>query len=350
MVIVFLFVLITSVLCQRPPHARPPPEQLNYDCFADKDLPKFSPSLDPSTTRNLYCPQSDTTYYLVGRWILGFSAYYPNIVINAPVVGSGVAGPCLANGTCELSIIGREVLLPELDIFKYHWGYEPFEFPVAGGSYAALAFTDAMTVMVHPSNPLNELTFAQFDAIFSKTRFRRYTSDITTWGQLGLTGDYQYENINLIGVTVPNGFEYFLNRTILLGGNWKDTIVTRDTVFELATMVAEDPYSIGYTGLAFLNATVKQLALSSDGGWPYTGDSVFYRPDKLDVCLRGYPLSRLIYLYTNKQPGQLLDPVIKEFLNYILSYEGQKAVQDDMIFLPLTTTVVEDLRDELMLC
>jgi len=349
--LIIVVCLTSHVLCQpRPPRERPPADQLNYDCLADLDLPEYQPTLDPNTSASLYCPQSDTTYYLVSRWILAFSKYYPRIVINAPVIGSGIAGPCLADNSCQLSIIAREVLLSELALFVNAWGYQPFEFPVAGGSYAALAFTDAMTVMVHPSNPLTKITFAEFDAVFSTTRNRRHITDITKWGQLGLTGEWENQDIRLYGAQIPNGFEYFLNRTFLLGGTWKTNIVTRPTVFELATLVSLDRYSMGYTGLAFINATVNKLALSVDGGWPYNLDESYVYPDKLDVCTRKYPLSRLIYLYTNKRPGQDLDPTIKEFLNFILSYEGQKAVEDDMIFLPLPMRVVTQLRAQLGLC
>jgi phosphate transport system substrate-binding protein len=145
----------------------------------------------------------------MSRWILDFSQYYPNIVINAPIVGSG-AGPCLTNGTCDMSIIGREILIAEETPFIDKFGYKPFELPLAGGSYAALSFTDAMTVMVHPTNPLKQLTFAQFDAIYSTTRYRNYPKDIMTWDQLGLTGSpWTGQPIHLIGVQIPNGFENF---------------------------------------------------------------------------------------------------------------------------------------------
>jgi len=248
-----------------------------------------------------------------------------------------------------MSIIGREMLLAEEIPFVQTWKYKPLEVPIAGGSYAALAYTDAMTVMVHPSNPLSEITFAEFDAIFSSTRNRRYIQDITTWGQLGVTGNLADKEIHLYGVASPNGFEYFLNRTILLGGHWKLNITTRSTVFELATLVARDPQAIGYTGLAYLNATVKQLGLSSEGGWPYTsfGPYSYYTSAKASVCRREFPLSRLIYLYANKRPGQGLNPLILEFLNYLLSYEGQKAVEEDMIFLPLPLHVVMNVRKQL---
>jgi phosphate transport system substrate-binding protein len=283
------------------------------------------------------------------RWLKGFSQYYPNIVISVPVFGSQIAGPCLANNSCNMSVVSREMLLTEQANFMNAWHYKPFEVPIAGGSFAALGWTDGMTVMVHPSNPLYQLNYAQFDAIFSTTRNRLYLEDITIWGQLGIRGAMANQPIHLYGVSVPNGFEYYLNRTILLGGLWKSNIQTEKTVFELATLVSEDPLAMGYTGLAYLNASVKLLALSQEGSWPYAGslDEVYFTPDKVYVCSREYPLSRLIYLYANKNPSGELNPLILEFLNYILSYEGQKDVEDDMIFLPLPLKVVLKLRQQL---
>jgi phosphate transport system substrate-binding protein len=141
---------------------------------------------------------------------------------------------------------------------------------------------------------------------------------------------------------------FFLNRTILLGGTWKSNIITRPTVFELATLVSQDPLAIGYTGLSFLNASVNLLSLSQEAEWPYlVTQQYFLDPTKTNVCERLYPLSRLIYLYTNVIPGKPIDPVILEFLDYILSYQGQKAVQDDMIFLPLPLVIVTQLRNSL---
>jgi len=138
-----------------------------------------------------------------------------------------------------------------------------------------------------------------------------------------------------------------LNRTILLGGTWKKNIVTRPTVFELATLVSEDPFSLGYTGLAFLNATVNLLEIS-DGNWPYIQPlGRYFGPTKAAVCQRTYPISRLIYLYANKPAGKSLSPIIREFLNYVLSFEGQKCAEDTKVWTPLPLEIVLTLRSEI---
>ncbi len=69
----------------------------------------------------------------------------------------------------------------EIDQFEGKYGYKPTQLRT---SY------DALAVYVNKDNPLDKLTLAQVDAAFSKTRRRGYKQNVTTWGQLGLTGDW----------------------------------------------------------------------------------------------------------------------------------------------------------------
>jgi phosphate transport system substrate-binding protein len=60
---------------------------------------------------------------------------------------------------------------------------------------------------------------------------------------------------------------------------------------------------------------------------------------------RSYPLFDRIYVYTDRAPGQPLDPKIHEFLRFVLSREGQAEVMRDGKYLPLTAAVaVAQLR------
>ncbi|GIX08117.1 MAG: hypothetical protein KatS3mg115_2520 [Candidatus Poribacteria bacterium] len=65
----------------------------------------------------------------------------------------------------------------ERDAFEEKYGYKPTEIRVA---------IDGLAVYVHKDNPLQGLTLAQVDAIFSKTRKRGYPKDIRVWGELGV--------------------------------------------------------------------------------------------------------------------------------------------------------------------
>ena len=60
-----------------------------------------------------------------------------------------------------------------------------------------------------------------------------------------------------------------------------------------------------------------------------------------NVMNGSYPLARFLYVYINKKPGQPLDPLVKEFVKFILSKEGQELVVKDG-YLPSPTAVVEE--------
>lgn len=329
--IVLIGIAAASVQAQtKPPHARPKPE--SFHASVDSDLHRYEPV--GHIGGSLRAVQSDTTPGLVDLWIKGFAKYHPDVSIKADIEGSGAAGPSLTNKTADFGIIAREMMPKEELPFEEKFGYKPLEIAVAGGSYRSLAFTDALTFFVHRDNPLERLSFAQLDAIYSKTRNRKH-EDITTWGQLGLTGDWSDKPIHLVGVKEPNGFEYFLRLRVLKGGDWKDGITVRETVHPLAPLVAADRFAIGYAGFSYLTDGVKTLAVAEEDSGPY------YMGTFDEVAAQKYPLSRVIYVYANRVPGKPLDSKLREFVSYILSEQGQQAVVQDGIFLPLPSAVAQ---------
>jgi phosphate transport system substrate-binding protein len=112
-------------------------------------------------------------------------------------------------------------------------------------------------------------------------------------------------------------------------GEWRDGINYEKLVFPVARHAEQDRYAIGYSGSAYVDAAVKILALSEHSRAPY------YPPSYENVARAAYPLSRLIYLNVNRAPGRPLNPVLAEFLRFVLSREGQQIVRDQAIYLPL---------------
>jgi phosphate transport system substrate-binding protein len=55
-----------------------------------------------------------------------------------------------------------------------------------------------------------------------------------------------------------------------------------------------------------------------------------------NVRARIYPLYGQEFWYIRRESGRPIDPKVKEYLRYVLSREGQDAVQRDAHFLPLT--------------
>ena len=106
----------------------------------------------------------------------------------------------------------------------------------------------------------------------------------------------------------------------------------------MAKNVAADRYSIGYSGLAYTDAPVKIIPLvEKDGDAPQA-------PTYENVALATYPLSRLVYFNTNKAPGKPLNPVMEEFLRFVLSREGQQVVLEHARYVPLRATQANAAR------
>ena len=85
----------------------------------------------------------------------------------------------------------------------------------------------------------------------------------------------------------------------------------------------------GYSG-------VKVISLSKTADGP----AVALTP--ANVSNRSYPLIRDAYIYVDKPPGRPMDPKVREFLRFVLSRQGQEAVQRDGKYLPLTAAVVRE--------
>ncbi|MHC4322337.1 MAG: PstS family phosphate ABC transporter substrate-binding protein, partial [Planctomycetota bacterium] len=67
-----------------------------------------------------------------------------------------------------------------------------------------------------------------------------------------------------------------------------------------------------------------------------------YKEAVIENVLDGsYPLARFLYIYVNKKPGKPLDPLILEFVKYILSKEGQEVVIKDG-YIPLPASVIKE--------
>ena len=274
--------------------------------------------------------ESNTVTDLARAWIENFTKIYPDVKISIDIGGSGQGGPRLTNGTADFGFIAREMMGREETPFVDKFGYHPLAIAVAGGSFKVKAFTDAVGFIVNKDNPLSEISFPQLDAMYSLTHSRGIRKPITTWGQLGLTGEWADKPIHLWGVEIPNGYDNFVNMHVLANGQWRGDIQTQPTVIPLSDKVTADKYAISYTGLAWNTSPgTKVLKLAEREGGPYI------EPTFDTIADQTYPLSRVIYIFVHQRPDQPLDPVLREFLLFALSYEGQEAVVHDAIFTPL---------------
>ena len=96
----------------------------------------------------------------------------------------------------------------------------------------------------------------------------------------------------------------------------------------LVQAVSEDTSAVGYSGIGYRTSGIKTVALARKAGEPYG------TTEPGDVYSGAYPLARFLYVYINKPPNRELDPLVREFLRYVLSFQGQQVVVKDG-YLPI---------------
>jgi phosphate transport system substrate-binding protein len=313
----------------------------------------LQPSLDPAlpvyvarpsgSLRGRYkAAASDVLPGQVRLWIKAFEQRYPGVRIDLePPYAGSLGAKELVKKTLDFVFVSRELRPDDIKDFHAAFGYDPLSVPVSGGSYRHYGFLDAVGVIVNRDNPLDKLTYAQLDAILSATRVHGGAA-ITTWGQLGLTGEWANKPIHVYAIKPWNGFEEFVRQRVLSlpgrRGEWRPDLNFAEVVFPIAGEVAKDRYAIGYTGMAYLDAPVKTLALATMDEGP------FYPPSYEAVATAKYPLSRLIFFNVNKAPSKPLPPAIEEFLRFVLSKQGQALVLKEGVFVPLRASQVQAAR------
>lgn len=270
---------------------------------------------------NLNSIGSDTLNNLMTLWAEGFRAIYPNVNIQIEGKGSSTAPPALIEGTAQLGPMSRAMKSSEIDQFEKKFGYKPTEIKVS---------VDALAVFVHKDNPVQGLTMAHIDSIFSKT-FKRGGQAITTWGAVGLPGDWANRPLSLYGRNSASGTYGFFKEQALKNGDYRDTVKEQPGSSAVVQGVGSDLSAIGYSGIGYKTAGVKAIALAEKEG-------KMFEPTLENSLSGDYPLARFLYVYVNKKPGAPLDTLTQEFVKFVLSKQGQEVVVKDGYF-PLPAQV-----------
>jgi phosphate transport system substrate-binding protein len=274
---------------------------------------------------------SDTMYPIMVKVASAFRQWQPDVKLAVQGGGSdaalksflqdqalirrGDADPHpkghMVSGSIALLASSRPLTSEERQGFQSRYGYEPTEVPVA---------VDTIAIYVNRGNPIQGLTLEEVDAIFGRDRKRGSPVDMTTWGQVGLKGEWEQQPINVYGRDAQSGTRTFFVNEVLLGGTFKPGVQEERGVALEILAISRDRLGIGYAGIGFQASTVRVVPLAEKAGMPYV------TPSAESAANGTYPLSRSLYLYVRKAPGFELEPVILEFLKFTNSRQGQEAV------------------------
>lgn len=290
----------------------------------DPELPNYTPV--QGVSGSLKSIGSDTMNNEMTLWAEGFLSMYPNVQIEIEGKGSSTAPPALVSGTSHFGPMSREMKGAEIDAFEKIYGYKPVGLPTS---------IDMLAVYAHKDNPIKGLSLPQVDAIFSKNRKGGYDKDITTWGDLGLEGEYAKAPISLYGRNAASGTYGYFKSVAMFKGDFKSSVKEQPGSSSVVQGVASDKFGIGYSGIGYKTADVIAIPLSTREG----GKIVSATPD--NAYTGEYPLARFLYMYVNHKPNSELDPVRREFIKYVFSKQGQLDVVKDGYF-PVTAPVARE--------
>ncbi len=291
--------------------------------LVDGDLKSYEKA--SGISGNLNSIGSDTLNNLMTLWAEKFNTVYPGVKVQIEGKGSGTAPPALIEGTAQLGPMSREMKAAEIDAFEKRFGYKPTPVKVA---------VDALAVFVHKDNPIKGLSLEQIDAIFSSTRKKGAAKDITTWGDLGLTGEWADKPISMYGRNSASGTYGFFKKVALDKGDFKNSVKEQPGSASVVQGISVDKYGIGYSGIGYMTSGVKAVPVAE------SGDS-FVDATADNAYSGDYPLARFLLVYLNKKPSETVDPMVKEFLRLIFSKEGQTAVVKDGYF-PISASLAQE--------
>jgi phosphate transport system substrate-binding protein len=328
-------------------------------------LPPYVPEQAVSGTLRLWGNDVLTRGRILEYWTAGFRRFQPGLALDFHLTSSAVAIPALVTGVADIGI-GRHILFMEQLGFERTYGHAPLEVEAMNGAFDVLGWNPAWVIVVNRSNPLSRFTVAQLDGIFGAERnggwvgttwhpefARGPEGNLRTWGQLGLTGEWRDRPIHVYSMPFQYGPSYMLDRLVLHGSEkWNEAIrqypqyVGADGQLvvgaqRLVDEIARDPAGIGWSAIGYLTPQTRAAAIAERPGGP------FIAPTIEAVQNRTYYFSDTNYFYLNREPGQPLDPRVREFMRYILSREGQADVVHDGKLLPLPAASVAVERAKL---
>ena len=303
---------------------------------------------------------------LMEVWQRGFARFHPKLRFEDNLYSSSVGIPGLIAGVADLAPMGRQALWDELKGFEREGAKggaegvgntEIVEIVMATGSYDVRGWSYALGIFVHRDNPITRLSIEQVDGILGARRdggwngltwdtsvARGPEKNLRTWGQLGLTGEWANKPIVVYGYNMKYHFNDEIDKKVLQGSSkWNESMRAFSNMAGLKAdgsltaggelimkALSADRYGIAYTGVPFQMSQTRPVALAARGTGHYVQLTLETVQD------RSYPLTRDVYYYLRREKGRPTDPKAREFLRYVLSREGQKAIQADGKYLPLT--------------
>ena len=246
---------------------------------------------------NISINGSTTVLPIAQKVAEAFMKEHPDVTISVSGGGSGNGIKALIDGTTDIADASRAMKDKEVKMAEEK-GAKSVEFVVA---------YDCIVPVVHPGNPIKNITVDQLKAI--------YKGEVKNWKELGGLD----KPIVVISRDTSSGtYEV-----------WEEKVMEKERVYPGAMLMASNGaivqtvsnniHAIGYIGVGYADSSVKTLTVNSIKG------------SKETTLNKKYPISRPLYMYTRTKPAG----DIKAFMDYVINKDkGQKLVEESG-FIPL---------------
>ena len=215
--------------------------------------------------------------------------YHPDVNISVSGGGSGNGLKALVDGTTQIATSSRQIKKEEEKLAASK-GVKPIAHAVA---------IDAIVPIVHPENPVSDLSIEQLSLI--------YQGKIRNWKELG------GKDMKIVVTSRDTSSGTY--------GAWQEKVLHRQRVAPTAQLqassgaivqiISKNRYAIGYIGISYLNKSIKALTVNGIEG------------NEKNALSGKYPIARPLYMYTAGTPKG----AVADYIKFVTGPEGQKIVQ-----------------------
>lgn len=200
--------------------------------------------------------------------------------------GSSIGIKSVGEGLDTLGMSSRDLKPEELEAY-------PYLMPIK-------VATDGIVVIVNPNNTIDSLSLSEIKDI--------YTGKITSWDQLGGTG-----NITVIGRDGASGTREFFHDYVMNKEDFTVNQLEKNSNNGVLKSIGQTPGGIGYISIGYVDQSIKPVMLETESG--------LVSPSLKNVETGAYPLSRSLYIIENQK--RIKTDEITNFVNYFFSNESQ---------------------------
>jgi ABC-type phosphate transport system substrate-binding protein len=324
------------------------------------DLPSYKPKEQVSGTirvSGLYLHDG----LIMDQWVKDFERFQPGAKVE--IVQHGT----VASGKVDIETGPRmNDRLRSASQYERATGQRVFEIDWATGSYDVPGWSPGFVIFVNKDNPIAQLSVAQLDGIFGGARSggwkgtqwdpsvaRGAEKNLRTWGQLGLKGAWADKPIHIYGRPLKYNIQLGFERKVFDGGDvWNENTMeyshemnpdgTRYTSsVEMVKDMAADPYGIVFSDMGSNISGVRAVPIGKTAKGPFL-------PITLNTLRnRSYPLFIEEWAEARQAPGKPLDPLVREFLAFMVSREAQDAIQKDGKWIPIPAVRAKEMLAKL---